>query len=146
MQDAAVAWGRRQAAIEPPKLPVPSEDAVGILRRSLAGQGTVDLSGGASTIGTDFESKFAVAERARALMNDPLFPAAMTKARANAVKKGRPMRAEDLDQAMTAARAERGPQPLQPPAPVVALFAPSENAAKSTTSSFSVIPDRFGGR
>jgi hypothetical protein len=149
MQDAAVAWGRRQAATAPPKLPVPDNDAVGILRRSLAGQGVVDLAGaGASTIGSDvadgqFLAKLKSAEQARVAQNDPLFGEAMTKAKATAVRKGRSVKAEDFNAAMAEVRAARGPQPYTPPQPVVALL--TGTAAKSTTSSLSPVPDRFRG-
>jgi hypothetical protein len=153
MQSAAVAWGRRQAAMEPPKLPVPNTGgAIDRTRESLAGIGVVDLSGDrASTIASDqqpdrFLAKMQDAEKAREIMADPATPEALRRATESARKQGRKPTAEDFSKCLAAVKAELGPRPYQPPAPVVALFAPSENAAKALGSlSYSVVPDRFTG-
>jgi hypothetical protein len=52
-QDAEVAVGTRFAHTATDHAPVPSNDAVRRNLASLAGVGAVDLSGGASTIGSD---------------------------------------------------------------------------------------------
>jgi hypothetical protein len=140
MQDAAVAWGRRQAAAALPKLPVPDNDAVARLRTSLAGTGNVDLSGGASTIQTDID-RWRDAERGRQVLNDPCFEEAMANASIRAAKEGRKTTAADFNAAMAEVKAKRGPQPPRPPQPVTPLL--TGTAAKATTSSLSPVPDRF---
>jgi hypothetical protein len=119
------------------------------LGASLAGVGVVDLSGHASTIGSDqasdrFLAKMQDAEQARQIMADPATPEAMKRARESAAKKGRKPTAEDFSKSLAEVKAEKGPQPYTPPEPVVQLFAQSTSAAKSTVSpSFSPVPDRF---
>jgi hypothetical protein len=132
---------------EPSKLPVPDNDAVARMRASLAGVGTVDLSGGASTIASDqqsarFLAKMQDAEQARRLMADPATPEALKRAKATAARKGRQPTATDFSKALEEVKAEQGPRPYQPPEPVVQLFA--QTAAKATTSDrYSVVPDSF---
>jgi TPR repeat protein len=149
-QAAQVERGRQVARTATDHAPVPQNDAVDILRRSLAGVGVVDLAGaGASTIGSDvhdgeFLAKLKASERAREIMADPATPEAMKRATESAHKKGRKPTAEDFSEALTAVKAEQGPRPYTPPEPVVQLFAQSTSAAKATVSpSFSPVPDRF---
>jgi hypothetical protein len=80
------------------------------------------------------------------LMLDPAFEPAMAKARAEAARHGRQPTARDVSKALQEVRAEQGPQPVRPREPVTQLFSTSSTAAKatSTSSSHSVIPDRFG--
>jgi hypothetical protein len=147
-QAAQVERGR-QVARAATDAPVPANDAVARMRASLAGVGAVDLSGHASTIGSDvadgqFLAKLQAAERARAAMADPLFGPAMEKAKVNAARKGRQPTAADLTEAFAEVRAEKGPQVPRVPQPVTPLLTPS--AAKATvSSSFSPVPDRIRG-
>jgi hypothetical protein len=133
--------GRQVARSEPPKQPVPDTPSIARLRASLAGQGNIDLSGGASTIATDLD-RWKDAERGRQVMNDPCFEEAMSNASIRAAKAGRKATAADFNTALAEARAKRGPTPYVPPQPVTPLLRPT--AAKATTSpSFSPLPDRF---
>jgi hypothetical protein len=79
-------------------------------------------------------------------MADPLFPAAMEKAKAKAAKKGRPPTAADLTEAFAEVRAERGPQVPRVPQPVTRLFAESTAAKATSGVNHSPVPDRIGGR
>jgi hypothetical protein len=72
----------------------------------------------------------------------------MAKAKATAVRKGQPTAAE-FAKALEEVRAERGPLPLRPPAPVTPLFGTAAStAAKSTerAAGWRPVPDRFGGK
>jgi hypothetical protein len=147
MQTEAVAWGRRQAALEPPKLPVPDiGDAVARTRESLAGVGVVNMAGaGASTIETDqaaggFLAELQSAEKARQLMADPATPEAMRRATQSARLRGRKPTAEDFSKALEEVKAAQGPRPYTPPPPVVPLLTGS---ATTTTDRYSVVPDSF---
>lgn len=127
------------------KQPIPANNAWELTRASLAGVGTVDLSGGASTIQTDIQ-RWKDAERGRQVLNDPLFSEALEQASIRAAKEGRKATARDFNTALAEARAKSGPTPYVPPPPVTPLLAPT--AAKSTASGvrYSVVPDRFGGK
>jgi hypothetical protein len=148
--NAETVQGRQVARSQPPKLPIPDNDAVGILRRSLEGVGVVDLSGsGASTIGSDvkdgqFLAKLQASERARQLLADPATPEAMRRATQSARLRGRKPTAEDFSEALSAVKTEQGPRPYTPPQPVTRLFAESTAKARSGVS-YSPVPDRFGG-
>jgi hypothetical protein len=147
-----------KATIPAEHQPVPQNDAIARMKASLTGQSPhVDLSGGASTILQDgpastiagdsgYLERMKVNEQARALLADPAFPAAMEKARATAAREGRQPTAADLTETLAAVKAEQRPQPPRPPQPVTALFAQSTSAAKATSSGWSPVPDRFGGK